>query len=73
MNKLKSIVDNRVHLMLYFFGSGHHTSAWDFKILQNFQKLVNVIPVIAKADSFKTNELLRLKVDILDSASQRNV
>lgn len=72
-NRLNSIDDKRVHLMLYFFGSGHHTNASDFTMLQSFQNLVNVIPVIAKADSFKPNELLKLKIDIIETAEKRKV
>lgn len=67
------IEDRRVHLMLYFFGAGHHTNASDFTILQRFQDLVNILPVIAKADSFKPNELQRLKLDILNTAIERRV
>jgi septin family protein len=58
--------------MLYFFGS-HHTNASDFRVLQDFQKIVNVIPVIAKGDSFKPNELYLLKMDIINTAIDRKV
>lgn len=56
--------DDRVHLLLYFFG-GHHSNASDYKILKRFQKYVNIIPIIPKADSFKEDELQRMKLDII--------
>lgn len=59
--------------MLYFFGSGSHTNAADFSILQQFQRFVNVIPVVARADCFQTDELYKLKLDIIDTAIDRKV
>jgi septin family protein len=59
--------------MLYFFGSSKHTNASDFTVIQDFQKIVSVIPVISMADSFNTNELLRLKLDIINTGIDRNV
>ena len=60
MSKKNCIDDKRVHLLLYFFGSSHPLSN-DFTIMKKFQKYVNVIPVIAKADSFKPDEMMRMK------------
>jgi septin family protein len=34
---------------------------------------VNVIPVIAKADSFKPDELMKMKLDIINTAIDRGV
>ena len=59
--------------MLYFFGSSKHTNSSDFTVLQDFQKIVSVIPVISMADSFKSNELLRLKLDIINTGIDRKV
>jgi len=61
---LREIKDNRVHLLLYFFG-GHHTNAADFNNLYKLKKYVNILPIIPKADSFRTEELLRMKTDII--------
>ena len=58
--------------MLYFF-DGHHTKPSDFKFLKAFQSLVNVIPVIAKADSFKKEELFKMKRDVVLSAFEEKV
>ena len=59
--------------MLYFFGSGHHTNPCDFTVIKKFQNKVNIIPVIARADIFKSEEMLQLKLDIIDTANDRNV
>ena len=59
--------------MLYFFGNGHHTNKADFKMLSKFRTLVNVIPVITKADSFKPDELYKMKVDIISTAVDHGV
>jgi septin family protein len=69
---MRNLKDNRVHLLLYFFG-GHHTNASDFTIIKKLQKHVNVIPIIPKADSFTSDELLRMKIDIINSGIDRNV
>jgi septin 1 family protein len=64
--------DTRVHLLLYFFG-GHHVNDSDFIMLKRLQKYANVIPIIPKADSFKPDELLEMKRDVLNNAFYRNV
>jgi len=59
--------------MLYFFGSSHHSTDNDFTFLKCFDQIVNVIPVVAKADSFKSGEMHRLKMDIISNAQTRKV
>jgi septin family protein len=70
---MKEMDDTRVHLMLYFFGSSHRASAVDYTILQKFQKIVNIIPIIARGDSFESKELLNYKMNIQTSAIDRGV
>lgn len=55
--------------MLYFF-DGHHVKISDFVMLKRFQKYANIIPVIAKADSYKEEELKKFKLDILTTAAE---
>ena len=64
--------DKRIHLMLYFF-DGHHCKISDFVMLKRFQKYTNIIPIIAKADSYKEEELKSFKLDILTTAADRGV
>lgn len=69
---LNSIKDNRIHLVLYFF-DGHHTKSIDFSMIKRLQNYANVIPIISKADSFKPNELNKIKLDIVANAYERKV
>lgn len=59
--------DGRIHVLLYLINaSGHGLSEIDVKFLQSVSNLVNVIPVIAKADSLTVDELKLNKQLILD-------
>lgn len=42
-------------------------------MLSKFQKYVNILPIIAKADSFTSTELYKMKMSIINEAEQRNV
>ncbi|KAF7683881.1 Cell division control protein 11 [Astathelohania contejeani] len=50
--------DTRVHCLLYFISpSTHGLKLMDNKFLQKVNGLVNIIPIIGKADGLTTNEL----------------
>lgn len=50
--------DGRIHVLIYMINAtGHGLSEIDVKFLQHVSNLVNVIPVIAKADSMTPQEL----------------
>ena len=72
IHMINNMEDKRIHLMLYFF-DGHHVKASDFIMIKRFQKYVNIIPVIAKADSYTEEELKTFKLDILCTAAERGV
>ena len=61
------MADNRVHLLLYFI-QGHHLTAADFLMLREFQKYVNILPIIPKADSFTPKELYKMKINVINEA-----
>jgi septin family protein len=42
-------------------------------MIKRFQKYANVLPIISKADSYKTSELLKFKLDIITTAADRGV
>eukprot|EP00347_Sterkiella_histriomuscorum_P009092 403342549 len=71
-NEINKIPDNRVHLLLYFF-NGHHTNECDFDMIKKLQRFVNILPMIAKGDSFKPDELLIMKNDIAITARNRDI
>ena len=58
----KEIVDNRVHALLYFIApTGHSLKPLDIDFMKRVHHRVNLIPIIAKADSFTTEELKAFK------------
>eukprot|EP01147_Barroeca_monosierra_P003049 gene3049-5829_t len=68
------IPDTRVHACLYFIEpTGHGLSMLDIEAMQQLQERVNIIPVIAKADSFTTAELVHFKARIREDMESANV
>ena len=54
--------DNRIHVALYFIQpTGHSLREIDIEFLKRIGPRVNVIPVIAKADSLTKEELIEFK------------
>ncbi|KAL6121229.1 hypothetical protein NUSPORA_01892 [Nucleospora cyclopteri] len=54
--------DTRVHCLLYFFPStGNGMKQTDLHFLQQVKSLVNIIPVISKADGLVSSEVAALK------------
>lgn len=47
--KLNKIIDNRVHLVLYFF-TANRVKQTDVTFLKELAPMVNVMPIIAMAD-----------------------
>jgi septin 7 len=61
VNRLKT-QDNRIHACLYFISpSGHSLSTLDVECLKRLSARVNIIPVIAKADTLTEEELVGFK------------
>lgn len=54
----KNMVDTRVHACLYFIApTGHSLKALDIEFMKRLSSRVNLIPVIAKADTLTDDEL----------------
>ncbi|RWS24810.1 septin-7-like protein [Leptotrombidium deliense] len=69
-----SIQDNRVHCCLYFINpSGHSLEAIDIEFMQHLHDKVNIIPVIAKADSLTPEECLQFKKNVMNEISQNQI
>ncbi|XP_068236165.1 septin-9-like [Palaemon carinicauda] len=65
------IADSRVHCCLYFIPpTGHSLSSLDIEVLQRLDKIANVVPVIAKADTLTIEERVafkeRIRADLQD-------
>ncbi|VDK85306.1 unnamed protein product [Litomosoides sigmodontis] len=66
--------DTRIHACLYFISpTGHGLKALDVVTLQRLAERVNVIPVIAKADTTCKDELVRFKSKILSELRSHNI
>uniref|UniRef100_A0A1I8AY81 Septin-type G domain-containing protein n=1 Tax=Meloidogyne hapla TaxID=6305 RepID=A0A1I8AY81_MELHA len=68
------IEDKRVHLCIYFIPpTGHGLKQLDKAFMQALQDRVNIIPVIAKADTLTPNELGRFKQKIIEDMRKNNI
>ncbi|CCC68366.1 hypothetical protein NCAS_0B02820 [Naumovozyma castellii] len=69
-----SQLDPRVHLCLYFLkGNGKGLKEFDIKVLQSLNGLVNLIPVIGKADLLAEEELYLNKFLILKDIRENDI
>ncbi|KIY50560.1 Septin [Fistulina hepatica ATCC 64428] len=62
----QKIVDNRVHACLYFIQpTGHSLKQIDIEFMRRLHTKVNLIPVIAKADTLTEEEVMDFKARVL--------
>ncbi|KAI3375130.1 hypothetical protein L3Q82_021648 [Scortum barcoo] len=70
----RHIVDNRVHCCFYFISPlGHGMKPLDVQFMKAIHNKVNVVPVIAKADTLTLKERERLKRRILDEIDEHGI
>ncbi|KAF2363981.1 Septin-type guanine nucleotide-binding (G) domain [Trinorchestia longiramus] len=70
----KSICDNRVHSCLYFIApSGHGLKSLDIEFMRRLHDKVNIIPVIAKADTLTPEECQHFKKQIINEIHQHKI
>ncbi|MGH0145760.1 UNVERIFIED_CONTAM: hypothetical protein FKN15_034720 [Acipenser sinensis] len=70
----RHIVDNRVHCCFYFISPfGHGLKPLDVEFMKAIHSKVNIVPVIAKADTLTLKERDRLKRRILDEIAQQGI
>ncbi|RDA94877.1 hypothetical protein CP533_4298 [Ophiocordyceps camponoti-saundersi (nom. inval.)] len=68
------IQDTRIHCCLFFIQpSGHSLKPIDIVVLKKLSDVVNVVPVIAKADTLTTNERLAFKERIKEEFAFHNL
>ncbi|EPX72787.1 septin Spn3 [Schizosaccharomyces octosporus yFS286] len=66
--------DERVHALIYFISpTGHGLRELDIELMKRLAPRVNVIPVIAKADSLTAEELKETKKMILDDIAYYHI
>lgn len=69
-----AIPDSRVHVCLYFIApSGHGLKPLDIEFMQRLCDKVNIIPVIAKADTLTPEEITHFKKQILNEIAQHKI
>ena len=73
VNRAK-MVDNRVHACLYFIEpTGHALKPVDIEFMRRLHTRVNLIPVIAKADTMTDDEVAQFKKRILADIAHHNI
>ncbi|TAQ89972.1 hypothetical protein B7494_g1708 [Chlorociboria aeruginascens] len=69
-----NIVDNRVHACVYFIQpTGHALKPLDIEVMRRLHTKVNLIPVIAKADTQTDEEILLFKQRILADIKHHSI
>ncbi|KAL1927836.1 hypothetical protein VTP01DRAFT_3241 [Rhizomucor pusillus] len=70
----KGKIDMRVHVCLYFIRpNGHGLKPLDIEIMKRLGSRVNLIPVIAKADTLTPKDLDQFKKKILEVIEAQNI
>ncbi|CAG7821654.1 unnamed protein product [Allacma fusca] len=68
------IQDSRIHCCLYFVPPcGHGLRPLDIDVLRNLQNRVNIIPIIAKADTLTPGEVKKMKEQVLDDLRKNQI
>ncbi|KAJ0003062.1 hypothetical protein NQD34_008211 [Periophthalmus magnuspinnatus] len=66
--------DTRIHICLYFIApTGHSLKSLDLVTMKKLDSKVNIIPVIAKADTVSRSELDKLKIKIMSELVSNGV
>ncbi|KAF7635729.1 Septin-type G domain-containing protein [Meloidogyne graminicola] len=74
IDRSSKIEDKRIHLCIYFIPpTGHGLKQLDIAFMQALQDRVNIIPLIAKADTLTQSELCRFKQRIMDEMKANNI
>ncbi|KAJ6186239.1 hypothetical protein N7519_007540 [Penicillium mononematosum] len=69
-----NIVDNRIHACVYFIQpTGHSLKPLDIEVMRRLHTKVNLIPVIAKADTLTDEEVALFKQRILADIEQHSL
>jgi len=70
----RHVSDSRVHCCIYFIApSGHGLKPLDVEFMKRLHDKVNIIPVIAKADTMTPEECTLFKKTILSEVSQHKI
>ena len=71
---LNTYHDTRIHVCLYFITpNGHGLKSIDLVCMKKLDKKVNIIPIIAKADTINKEELAKFKAKIMNELKTNEV
>lgn len=71
---LPSYHDSRIHVCLYFIcPTGHGLKSIDLVCMKKLEQKVNIIPIIAKADTISKTELQKFKSKIISELQNNGV
>ncbi|XP_046879898.1 septin-8-A-like isoform X2 [Hypomesus transpacificus] len=66
--------DSRIHICLYFIApTGHSLKSLDLVTMKKLDSKVNIIPIIAKADTISKSELHKFKIKIMSELVSNGV
>ncbi|KAL5340338.1 Septin-domain-containing protein [Aspergillus crustosus] len=69
-----NIIDNRIHACVYFIQpTGHSLKPLDIEVMRRLHTKVNLIPVIAKADTLTDDEISQFKKRILADIQHHSI
>ncbi|XP_046864598.1 LOW QUALITY PROTEIN: septin-7-like [Xenia sp. Carnegie-2017] len=69
-----ALVDSRVHCCLYFIApNGHSLKPLDIEFMKRLHDKVNIVPIIAKADSLTAEECQNFKKKILNEIGSNKI
>ncbi|GAA5845211.1 hypothetical protein JCM11251_003714 [Rhodosporidiobolus azoricus] len=70
----QKMVDNRIHACLYFIEpTGHSLKPVDIEFMRRLHTRVNLIPVIAKADTMTDDEVVQFKARVLSDIAHHRI
>ncbi|XP_067860316.1 neuronal-specific septin-3-like isoform X3 [Heptranchias perlo] len=74
VNRKKRIQDTRVHCCIYFIApTGHSLRPLDIEFMRRLSKVVNIVPVIAKADTLTLEERDLFKEKIRNDLQKHDI
>lgn len=65
--------DHRIHCCLYFIAPGHGLKSIDIEFMKRLHEKVNIIPVIAKADTLTPEECARFKKTVMQEIIENGI
>lgn len=73
VNRKLPINDQRIHCCLFFISAGHTLKQLDIEVMKKLHDRVNLIPVIAKADTMTSDEVKQFKKIVLDVIAENKI